>query len=65
MKKAKTRQSHSKTEDAIIKKRKEELRHAQEIREHYMRKLERTSKLYWELNSFLASLDAREKDLIR
>lgn len=63
MTKAKTRRSHSKAEDAVIRKRKEELKHAQDIREHYMRKLERTNNLYHELSAFLTSLEQREQDL--
>ena len=63
--KAKTRRSHSKTEDAVIRKRKEELRHAQDIREHYVRKLEKTNNLYLELSAFLNQLDNREKDLTK
>ena len=63
--KAKARRSHSKTEDAVIRKRKEELRHAQDIREHYVRKLEKTNNLYLELSAFLTQLDNREKDLMK
>lgn len=63
MTKAKTRRSHSKAEDAVIRRRKEELKHAQDIREHYLRKLERTNNLYLELNAFLTSLEQREQDL--
>ena len=65
MVKAKTRRSHSKAEDAVIRKRKEELRHAQDIREHYMRKLDRTHNLYLQLNAFLGQLETREKELRR
>lgn len=65
MVKAKTRRSHSKAEDAVIRKRKEELRHAQDIREHYLRKLERTNNLYTELSDFLSSLEKREKNLLK
>lgn len=61
--KAKTRKSHSKAEEAMIRKRKEELKHAQDIREHYMRKLDRTQNLYLQLNAYLSHLEAREKDL--
>ncbi len=63
MLKARTRKSHSKAEDAVIRKRKEELRHAQDIREHYLKKLERTENLYMELSEFLVTLKHREKDL--
>lgn len=65
MLKARTRKSHSKAEDAVIRKRKEELRHAQDIREHYLRKLERTENLYVELSEFLGTLKHREKDLLK
>jgi mitogen-activated protein kinase kinase kinase 13 len=65
MVKAKTRKSHSKAEDAVIRKRKDELRHAQDIRDHYMRKLDRTHNLYLQLNAFLGQLDAREKEIER
>jgi hypothetical protein len=65
MQKARTKKSYSKAEDAVIRKRKEELRHAQDIREHYLRKLERTEDLYLQLNEFLDTLKHREKDLLK
>jgi len=49
----------------VIRKRKEELRHAQDIREHYMRKLDRTHNLYLQLNAFLGQLESRDKELRR
>lgn len=54
-----------KFEEDLIKKRKNELKHAQDIREHYERKLERANNLYMELNAVLIQLEQREKDLIR
>lgn len=52
-------------EEDLIKKRKNELKHAQDIREHYERKLERANNLYMELSAVLLQLEQREKDLIR
>lgn len=63
MVKARSKKPHSKAEDAVIRKRKEELRHAQDIREHYLRQLARTENLYMELLEFLDTLKHREKDL--
>jgi len=61
-----TNGSHiSKFEEDLIKKRKNELKHAQDIREHYERKLERANNLYMELSAVLLQLEQREKDLIR
>ncbi|VVC32600.1 Hypothetical protein CINCED_3A018076 [Cinara cedri] len=54
-----------KFEEDLIKKRKNELKHAQDIREHYERKLERANNLYMELSAVLLQLEQREKDLIR
>lgn len=54
-----------KFEEDLIKKRKNELKHAQDIREHYERKLERANNLYMELSAVLLQLAQREKDLIR
>ena len=47
----------------LIKKRKEELQHAQDIREHYERKLEKVNNLYMEVNACLLQLERREKQL--
>jgi len=61
-----TNGSHiSKFEEDLIKKRKNELKHAQDIREHYERKLERANNLYKELSDVLLQLEQRERDLIR
>jgi len=54
-----------KFEEDLIKKRKNELKYAQDIREHYERKLERANNLYMELSAVLLQLEQRENDLIR
>lgn len=54
-----------KFEEDLIKKRKIELKHAQDIREHYERKLERTKQIYEQLSAVVLQLEQREKDLIR
>lgn len=51
--------------DDLIQKRKEELKHASDIRELYEQKLEKANNLYFELNTVLLQLDEREKDLIK
>lgn len=61
-----TNESHiSKFEEDLIKKRKDELKHAQDIREHYERKLERANNLVLQLSAVLLQLEERENDLIR
>ena len=52
-------------DDDLIKKRKEELKHAEDVRELYERKLERTNNLYLELNAVLLRIEKREKELSR
>ncbi|CAG2110298.1 unnamed protein product, partial [Medioppia subpectinata] len=52
-------------EAELIKKRKDELSHAQDIREHYERKLERANNLYMELTACMLQLEQKEKELIR
>ncbi|XP_029173027.1 mitogen-activated protein kinase kinase kinase 12 isoform X2 [Nylanderia fulva] len=52
-------------ENDLILRRKNELRQAQDVREHYERKLERTNNLYLELNSILLQLELRERDVIK
>lgn len=52
-------------ETDLILRRKNELRHAQDVREHYERKLERTNNLYLELNAILLQLELRERDVIK
>ncbi|XP_066592561.1 mitogen-activated protein kinase kinase kinase 13 isoform X2 [Prorops nasuta] len=49
----------------LIRRRQDELRHAQDIREHYERKLERTNNLYMELSAVLLQLEQRERDVIK
>ncbi|XP_014209041.1 mitogen-activated protein kinase kinase kinase 12 isoform X2 [Copidosoma floridanum] len=49
----------------LIRRREDELRHAQDIREHYERKLQRTNKLYMELSAVLSQLEQRERDVIK
>lgn len=50
-------------EGELIQKRKNELKHAQDIREHYEEKLKRASNLYDELASALRQVEIREKEL--
>ncbi|KAI8729441.1 mitogen-activated protein kinase kinase kinase 13, partial [Biomphalaria glabrata] len=51
-------------EEELIKRRKEGLRHAQDVREHYESKLERANNLYMELTACLLQLEKREQELI-
>uniref|UniRef100_A0AAY4ETV6 mitogen-activated protein kinase kinase kinase n=1 Tax=Denticeps clupeoides TaxID=299321 RepID=A0AAY4ETV6_9TELE len=55
---------HRLDEELIIRRR-EELRHALDIREHYERKLERANNLYMELNAVMLQLELKEKELLR
>ncbi|OCT95893.1 mitogen-activated protein kinase kinase kinase 12 L homeolog isoform X1 [Xenopus laevis] len=52
-------------EEELITRRREELRHALDIREHYERKLQRANTLYVELNSLMLQLELKEKELLR
>ncbi|KAJ1187282.1 hypothetical protein NDU88_004059, partial [Pleurodeles waltl] len=52
-------------DEELIKRRREELRHALDIREHYERKLERANNLYMELSAIMLQLEVREKELIK
>ena len=52
-------------DEALVKKRKEELKHAQDVRELYERKLERTNNLYIELSAVLLQIEQREQELTR
>ncbi|KPP75129.1 mitogen-activated protein kinase kinase kinase 12-like [Scleropages formosus] len=52
-------------DEELIKRRREELRHALDIREHYERKLERANNLYMELNAVMLQLELKEKELLR
>merc|ERR1719219_1978181 len=50
-------------DEAMIKKRQEELQHAQDVRELYERKLERTTNLYLELNAAMLRIEQRELEI--
>ncbi|RXG53950.1 Mitogen-activated protein kinase kinase kinase 12 [Armadillidium vulgare] len=52
-------------EEDLVHKRSEELKHAQDIRQHYERKLEIANDLYLELSAAMLQLEQREKDLYR
>ena len=52
-------------EEELIKRRREELRHAQDVREHYERKLERANNLYMELTACMLQLEKRERELMK
>lgn len=52
-------------EEELVKRRLEELRHAQDVREHYERKLERANNLYMELTACMLQLEKRERELIK
>ncbi|XP_074785640.1 mitogen-activated protein kinase kinase kinase 12 isoform X4 [Athene noctua] len=52
-------------EEELINRRREELRHALDIREHYERKLERANNLYMELSALMLQLELKEKELLR
>ncbi|XP_043286954.1 mitogen-activated protein kinase kinase kinase 12 isoform X2 [Venturia canescens] len=49
----------------LIRRREDELRHAQDIREHYQRKLDKTNDLYLELSAVLLQLEQRERDVVK
>lgn len=51
----------TKYEQDLIKKRKDEWKHAQDIRLIYQRKLERTNTLYMQLSACIMNLEEREK----
>ncbi|RWS31667.1 mitogen-activated protein kinase kinase kinase 13-B-like protein [Leptotrombidium deliense] len=55
----------SEDEIELVKKRRDELRHAQDIREHYERKLEKANNLYMEVAACLLQLEQRERELIK
>ncbi|XP_073975891.1 mitogen-activated protein kinase kinase kinase 13 wallenda isoform X2 [Rhodnius prolixus] len=50
-------------EGDLIKKRKDELKHAQDIRQHYQWKLGRVNDLYTELAAAFIHLDEREREI--
>ncbi|XP_077154090.1 mitogen-activated protein kinase kinase kinase 12 isoform X3 [Ranitomeya variabilis] len=52
-------------EEELISRRRDELRHALDIREHYERKLQRANTLYVELNSLMLQLELKERELLR
>lgn len=52
-------------DEELIRRRRDELRHALDIREHYERKLERANNLYMELGAIMLQLEVREKDLMK
>uniref|UniRef100_A0A671P4H7 Mitogen-activated protein kinase kinase kinase 12 n=1 Tax=Sinocyclocheilus anshuiensis TaxID=1608454 RepID=A0A671P4H7_9TELE len=52
-------------DEELINRRREELRHALDIRDHYERKLERANNLYMELNAVMLQLELKEKELLR
>ncbi|KAL0985691.1 hypothetical protein UPYG_G00160550 [Umbra pygmaea] len=52
-------------DEELIKRRRDELRHALDIREHYERKLERANNLYMELSAIMLQLEVREKELMK
>ncbi|XP_076351101.1 uncharacterized protein LOC143247252 [Tachypleus tridentatus] len=55
----------SHVEKDLVQRRRDELRHAQDIREHYERKLDRANNLYMELAACLLQLEQREKELLK
>ncbi|XP_032812977.2 uncharacterized protein LOC116943840 isoform X1 [Petromyzon marinus] len=50
-------------DEELISRRRQELRHALDIREHYEQKLERANGLYAELSTLMLQLETREKEL--
>ncbi|XP_052463032.1 mitogen-activated protein kinase kinase kinase 13 isoform X1 [Carassius gibelio] len=52
-------------DEELIRRRRDELRHALDIREHYERKLERANNLYMELSAIMLQLEVREKELLQ
>ncbi|TNN73147.1 Mitogen-activated protein kinase kinase kinase 12 [Liparis tanakae] len=52
-------------DEELINRRREELRHALDIREHYERKLDRANNLYMELSAVMLQLELKEKELQR
>jgi len=52
-------------DEALVKKRNEELKHAQDVRDLYQNKLERTTNLYLELYQTKIRMETREKELIK
>ncbi|XP_078621077.1 mitogen-activated protein kinase kinase kinase 13-like isoform X2 [Branchiostoma floridae x Branchiostoma japonicum] len=54
-----------KLDEELVSRRREELRHAMDIREHYEKKLERANNLYMELSTCMLQLENRERELMR
>ncbi|GLH09787.1 Mitogen-activated protein kinase kinase kinase [Gryllus bimaculatus] len=52
-----------KFEEDIIKKRNDELKHAQDIREHYERKLDRVNDMYMEMIAKFLQVDQQKQEL--
>ncbi|MBN3283536.1 M3K13 kinase, partial [Polyodon spathula] len=52
-------------DEELIRRRRDELRHALDIREHYEKKLERANNLYMELSAIMLQLEVREKELMK
>lgn len=53
------------SEEELIRRRKDELRHAQDVREMYEQKLSRANNLYSELNQCMMQLQQREREMLR
>lgn len=51
--------------EELFQRWREELRHAQDMRLHYERKLERTNNLYIELTACMLQVEQRELEVIR
>ena len=49
--------------DVLIKRRKQELKHAQDVKQLYERKLERVNDLFVELNAWKLQLEEAERSL--
>nr|XP_053630340.1 uncharacterized protein LOC128687010 [Cherax quadricarinatus] len=52
-------------EEDLVKRRHDELKHAQDIREHWERKLVIANDLYLELSAAMLQLEQREKELLK
>nr|CAD7201353.1 unnamed protein product [Timema douglasi] len=64
MQQLKSNNSHiPRYEEELIKKRNEELKHAEDIREHYERKLDRVNNMYMEMITRILQLDRQKQDL--
>ena len=56
---------NKKVDDELIRQRRDELKHAQDVRQLYERKLERVNNMYLELNACFLQLEQREKDITK